>query len=111
MRTYLGVLRGRLPDVERPIPRVVRVVLELEVLSRIIRVLDPKVPTRGLVVASLDEVAQVPVRRVLALIASGLDQKCREARPREIGRERSTAGSASNNDVIVRGRIHGRNGR
>lgn len=82
----LGVLRGVQADVEGAVARVPGCVLELEVSLRVVRVLDPKVPSRQLVVGRLVEVGDVRVRRVLALVSAGLDQEGRVPGAREVGR-------------------------
>lgn len=107
-QTHLCSFRRVPPDVECPIARVPRVVFVLQVPLGIIRVLDEKIPSCSLVVGRLEEVGNVGVRWVAALVSPGFDQQRRVSRLGQVGRERTTTRPAADDNVVIGGRLHHR---
>jgi hypothetical protein len=69
-----GVRWRVVANIKGSITSIPRCLFELEFSLGIIRMLDPKVPSRGFVISRFVEVEQVCVRRIVTLVATRLDQ-------------------------------------
>ncbi|KIH92059.1 hypothetical protein SPBR_02260 [Sporothrix brasiliensis 5110] len=95
---------GRLrADIEGAVGGAVGVVGKRLFAHGVVRVLDPEIPARVRVVASRVEVGQLRVDGVVALVVAGLDEQRRVSGARKIARQRTTTGTATNDDIVIRG--------
>jgi len=110
----LGLRRRVSADIEGAITGIVGRVLEGELSRRVVRVLHPEIPTAGFVIGGLVEVLEIGIRRVIAFVATGLNQQRLVPGPSQVGGERATTRATSDDDVVVGSRgltVHGRDGR
>jgi hypothetical protein len=107
-QTHLRSCRWVSSNIKCSITRVPGVVLVLQVPLGIVRVLDEKVPSRSLVVGRLEEIRNVGIRGIAALVSPSFDQQRRVSGLGQVGGERTTARPAADDDVVIGGRVHHR---